>query len=191
MKTLLVGFGGKAGAGKDTAADVLVKQYGFSKTGFAVSVKDACRSIFRFSDEQLYGDQTHKNTPDPFWGFSPRAAMQALGDTLRDRLDPDVWVRALERRVAAPAAAGFPIAVIDLRYENEANLIKKLGGILIRVDRPTSLSGVEATHRSESALDSFSGWDFIIDNTGTQLALEIAIHRIAANCGIPLVVPDP
>ena len=181
MKQHLIGFAGRAGSGKDTAAEVLMLEYGFSKTGFAVAVKSACTEIFGFTYEQMYGSQAAKNTPDPWWGFSPRSAMQALGDTLRDHLEPDVWVRALERRL--PSMPGFGVCVTDVRYPNEADMIRRHGGVLVRVDRPTSLTGNEALHRSERAMDDYSAWDFVIDNRGDLAALREEVRRIAGRCG--------
>jgi len=61
---------GKSGSGKDVIADYLVSNYGYTKMSIATPLKEACRSIFQFNDDQLYGDL--KNVIDHFWGLTPR-----------------------------------------------------------------------------------------------------------------------
>lgn len=172
MGRVIVGLSGKAGAGKDTVADLLVARHGFRKFAFGRSVKDACAAVFSFSHEQLYGSQQAKNSVDPAWGYSPRQAMQALGDALRGALDSDVWVKSLARQIELSGCDR--VVICDVRYRNEIDWLVQQGGVAIRIERPSSLSGNEAAHQSEIALDSFSGWDYIIRN-------ESSIDRLTAD----------
>ena len=43
---VIICLSGKAGAGKDTAADVLVKRYAFRKMSFADPLRDLCSRVF-------------------------------------------------------------------------------------------------------------------------------------------------
>jgi len=52
----LIGFLAKKRHGKDTSADYLVKKYNYKKLSFAKPIKDACKILFGFTDEQLYGN---------------------------------------------------------------------------------------------------------------------------------------
>ena len=54
---MIIGLCGKKRVGKDTFADYLVDNYNFDKYAFANPLKEACRIMFCFNDEQLYGDQ--------------------------------------------------------------------------------------------------------------------------------------
>ena len=61
---MIIGICGKAGSGKDTAADFLVKNHGFVKVAFADVLKRICKEVFDFSDEQLWGPSEKRNEPD-------------------------------------------------------------------------------------------------------------------------------
>jgi hypothetical protein len=61
---MIIGITGKAGSGKDTVADILVKDHGFVRIGFADVMKRFCAEVFGFTDEQLFGPSSERNRPD-------------------------------------------------------------------------------------------------------------------------------
>lgn len=61
---LIIGVCGKAGSGKDTIADILVRDHGFVKVAFADPLKRICKDIYDFSDDQLWGPSEKRNEPD-------------------------------------------------------------------------------------------------------------------------------
>lgn len=69
MKHVL-GISGFAGCGKDTLADHLVAEHGFTKLSLADPMKRLCQRIFSFTDEQLWGASQHREEPDERWPFS-------------------------------------------------------------------------------------------------------------------------
>lgn len=167
---MIIGFTGYARSGKDTAAGFL-QEMGFTLFHFADPLKEAARAIFSFNERQLYGDL--KETVDPYWGFSPREALQRFGtDAMRNNFDQGIWVKALLRRIKAHSG---PVTIADVRFPNEAAAIELLGGLLVRVSRPGVLA-VNA-HASETALD---GWDAIdLFNDGTLEDLRSNVHLLA------------
>lgn len=77
---MLIGFCGKANAGKDTAADFLVSAHGFKKTAFAAKVKSFCAEVFALSPNQLH-DFAQKEAvlpADHDLPFSTAAEMSAI-----------------------------------------------------------------------------------------------------------------
>jgi len=54
---MIIGFAGKKRSGKDTIANYLVNKYNFRRYAFGGPVKEVCRILFGFDDEQLYGDR--------------------------------------------------------------------------------------------------------------------------------------
>lgn len=61
---MIIGISGRAGSGKDTAADFLVREYGFVKVSLADELKRICMRVFDFSEEQLWGPSEKRNEPD-------------------------------------------------------------------------------------------------------------------------------
>jgi hypothetical protein len=55
---------GSMGSGKDTVADFLVAKYKACKIAMADPLKRVCRDVYRFTDDQLWGPSTMRNTPD-------------------------------------------------------------------------------------------------------------------------------
>jgi hypothetical protein len=107
---MIVAFLGKAGVGKDTAADYLCRKYQFVKIAFADPMKRFCKEIFDFTNEQLWGPSEMRNKPDeryirdvvaaggqPTGKFipeylTPRFALQTLGTEWGRNCYQHVWV---------------------------------------------------------------------------------------------------
>src|SRR5688572_22805430 len=142
----IIGLMGVKGSGKSTGSDYLIANYKYKEVAFADPLKKACQELFLFSDEQLYGTQKQKETADPRWfNCSPRTAMQFVGtDLLRNNLDKimpglgnDIFtynfkLRYNEGRKLDP---DHKIVVSDVRFHNEAECIKSLGGVIIKIAR--------------------------------------------------------
>lgn len=165
---MIIGFHGPAGAGKDTAADFLIRVYRFRRVAFADKLKIACKTIFGLSDSQVFGGE--KDLIDRYWGMTPREILQRVGtECFRQTFDADIWVRAALRDLEA----GRSYVVTDVRFPNEAQAIKDLGGRIIQITRNGAV-GQGMTHASETALKS---WDFdgTIENDGTIEQLNHAV----------------
>lgn len=50
---MIIAFGGKSGVGKDTAASLFIKKYGYTKRSFAQPLKDLCARYFDIPVEQF------------------------------------------------------------------------------------------------------------------------------------------
>lgn len=100
-----------------------------------------------------------------------RQILQLWGTEYRRRQDPDYWVKRLEEKLH-----GLEKVVIDdVRFPNEVEMIHRLGGRVIRIDRP---GPAESTHASEIELDSFDGWDDVIVNDGTLRELDEKVRGV-------------
>jgi len=136
MNKHIIGFMGKKRSGKDTAGDYLVKYHGYKKYAFASVLKEICKSVFSFTDEQLNGDE--KEVIDEYWGVSPRQALQYVGtDLFRNHISSllpnvgnDIWVNVLERKLKEETSN---IVITDIRFENERAMVKRLGGIVVKI----------------------------------------------------------
>ena len=137
---MIIAFTGKKYSGKDTGADYLVKNYGFVKYSMATPLKDACKVLFDFDDDQLYTSK--KEDIDDRWGVSPRKVLQFLGtDLLRNNLDKllpgiggDFWVKLFDLW-RKRQSSDVRIVISDLRFDNEEKYVHDNDGYIIRANR--------------------------------------------------------
>ena len=164
----IIGITGRKRHGKDTLGDYLVSNYGYTKIGFADALKEGCRHIFGFNDDQLYGNS--KEIDDAFWKASPRKVLQYVGtDLFRDQLScvlpevkDDIWVKVVEKTILQNPDKKYVIT--DVRFNNELAFIKKYNGLTIKVQRD-SINKTDA-HISESFIDELQT-NYTIKNSGT------------------------
>lgn len=168
----VLGLLGKAGSGKSTAAQHLVKTVGAVRVSLAGPLKEIAKVVWEFSDDQVYGDAAIKEMIDPRWNMSPRVALQRLGNSARKFIDPEVWITAcfrdIQRRAETNAARIFIID--DCRYINEAAAIATttmFSGRVVRIDCPVRDSGADPLHPSEAEIDRVPHeyiWDTLVND---------------------------
>ena len=127
----IVGISGKKFNGKDTLGVYFITKYGFKRIAFADALKDACKAIFNFSNEQLYGNE--KEIIDPYWNVTPRKVLEYLGtDLCRNQLGnilPDVgsdlWVKVAKKKIedTLKQNPNAKFVFTDVRFENECKLV--------------------------------------------------------------------
>jgi len=181
----IVGIGHKARRGKDTAAEALVRELGFTRVALADSLKELALEANpivltepAYQNVQL-GHNSLKTLVERYgWEHVKdhyplaRQFLQRLGQAGRKVFGEgfwfDVWQRCTfpgdERNIVAP----------DLRFLNEAEGLKELGAILIRIDRVIP-GGTPDSDISEHDLDDFDDWDAVIVNDGSVMDLQRAI----------------
>ena len=126
--------------------------------------------------------------------LTPRNILQKLGTEFgRDMLHPDVWVNALfaEYKPASyetdsngnRETVECKWIITDSRFPNDVKRTRKMGGVLIRVNR-TECECRADEHVSETALDDFNGWDYVIENNGTIEELIAQVRTILEKEGI-------
>ncbi len=168
----IIGLTGYAQSGKDTVASVLVEKYGYSRIAFADKIRDflyginpmvACSPTGYLQDlVNLVGWDTAKQEPQV------RRLLQDLGISARDLIDENIWVNAALNNVGKDER----VVITDVRFENEAAMIKLMGGQLWRVKR-TGIGPVN-DHISESQMDGHKV-DQIFVNNGSIEDLQVLI----------------
>ncbi len=175
-KQILVGLVGKKGSGKSTFADFLSQsEKDFVEIAFADTLKQLLKNMFFLEDNQLYGSQ--KEIIDENLGVSPRQLMQIVGTELfRNHLreclpelkleDKSIWIWNLEKKIGMHPYHNRNIVVSDVRFQNEVECIKRLGGIIIRISRPSLASSVNS-HSSEMLSLQEADIYYDVTNDGT------------------------
>jgi hypothetical protein len=134
--------------------------------------------------------------------FSPRIMLQNLGTEWgREVVDKDIWVNKMvntaeqvlagteysretgltDQQLSKPSG----VVVSDVRFDNELDVLKKIGGKVVRVkrdasDRKSKTVGI-ASHASEMAQDAFvdDKFDCILSNNGSIADLNNAVDVAA------------
>ena len=139
---MIIGICGLIGSGKGTVGDILVEQ-GFTKVSFADKLKDGVATIFGWNRAMLEGDTDEsrqwREQPDDFWtqetgrNITPRIVLQEFGtECMRDGFDDSIWVSLLKKQMLDnPGDYVIP----DVRFRNEQDMIRELGGEIWRVQR--------------------------------------------------------
>jgi len=177
----LVGVVGFAGSGKSRVADELVN-LGFVRVKFAHPLKEMMRGGLRAAglDEEtiermIEGDL--KEVPSPaLGGRTPRYGMVTLGTEWgRNLMASDLWINIAKMRITGLRNAARAVVVDDVRFPNEVETIKRLGGRLWRVERP----GIEIDigHESEQHVADLEVDEFMLNN-GTLQDLYDKVHLL-------------
>jgi len=174
---LFIGLGYKAGVGKSTVAQHLRVRHKFAEYALADALKDTVAPLFNWDREDL-DDQDFKKTVDKNWGITPRHALQTLGtDCVRKTFGDDFWVKRMQLTMSM--YEDKLVVVTDVRFLNEAQSIKKQGGLLWQIKRPLT-DAAAGTHISETEMDSFEGWDEVINNDGSLELLKARVDMALA-----------
>jgi hypothetical protein len=175
---MIIGLSGYARSGKDTAADHLVNKYGFARYSFAAPMKDAMYKLnpivhsdkighFRYKDlVDTYGlDQAKDSHPEI------RRLLQVFGTEVgRDMFGINFWVD-----LALNSMTEDKVVISDVRFKNEADAIKAVGGQVWRINRHGV--GPVTDHSSELDLDNYN-FNHIIDNDYSVLDLNNVIDML-------------
>ena len=141
---MIIGMCGLIGTGKDTVADILVNNYNFKKVSFADKLKDGVATVFSWDRQMLEGttDESRKwrEQKDEFWSretnehITPRLVLQMFGtDCMRNGFYNGIWVSIVKQQILENPNQNFVIP--DVRFENEAVMIKEVGGEVWRICR--------------------------------------------------------
>lgn len=168
---------------KDLLQCLYKSYYNFNSTkwismSFADKLKEVASIVFDIRKE-YWNDPSIKASLINNYNLTGRDILQKIGESFRKEISPDIWVDSLFSRYDNLNYREYSgdvvkpnLIITDVRMPNEAQAIKDRGGILIRVDRET---GYKDNHISETALDDYQDWDYIIDNNGT---LEELINKV-------------
>jgi hypothetical protein len=145
---MIVGLCGYAGAGKDWVCTRLLEQAeSLGSPGHRVALADD----LRLEIEALMGGKCPGLWAKPY-SEGIRFILQHYGTEFRRAQDPDYWAKRTKARLMSLERLRV---VTDVRFGNEAEMIRGLGGIIVEVRAPhdvrrARLGGtVPARHSSE------------------------------------------
>ena len=142
---LVISLSGFKGSGKDTAALLMRSKMPFESLSFAAPLKEALAAMFGWPRELLDGttpeSRAWRETPDIYWSdqfghtVTPRFVLQHFGtDVVRQHMLDNFWIAAVQKQIEN---SNSNIIVTDARFPNELDMVRKLGGITVRIKRGT------------------------------------------------------
>lgn len=184
--TIIIGVTGVACAGKDTSVDFMIEMCKnsnktYERLFFARPLKEACKILFNMSDEDVYNQDfkelilRHDNGDPKFLidgiEASPRIILQWVGSMLRNRIDKNFFLNNMEENINIHKKNNIDfIFITDIRFDNEAELIKNLDGIVIKIERTNHLKIKTSSHESENGIhDKFIHQYIVNDGTIDEL----------------------
>jgi hypothetical protein len=196
----VIGLSGFAGAGKTAAAKYIEERYGFERKHIAEPLRAMLAVLLRIngiSDEMitryLEGD-LKDGVVIPEIGKTSRDLQITLGTEWgREQVHPALWSDTWKR-----SAGDGKVMNDSVRFPNEQDAIREMGGVTILIDRPGSQPAKFKWGQIGKALFRWFGlwWgihdserldrlrpDFVIHNDGTLEDLYEAIDQVIAWAG--------
>lgn len=176
MTHFIIGLTGKKGAGKDTVARLIHSiDDTYRAIAFADPLKDAVAAMLLVPRSYLE-DRNVKEEPIAVIGKSPRYMMQTLGTEWgRELIHPDLWVILASERIDHLLQFAR-VVITDVRFENEAEMIRKKGGIIVHIIRPEVENSGDA-HASETGIEK-KDEDYLIYNTSSLDELQLEVQGL-------------
>lgn len=170
---LSISFGHDKNVGKDTAAGFVMSHLRtnsrfarIKRAGFADKLKDVCYQIYGWAGlmpgpwyEESNERRKLKEVVLPLLGKSPRQIWILFGNRVKSEVYQDTWVDYLLKS----SPVDF-LVVSDMRFPYEADRMKFLGGLAIKIVRPDI---VRTSDEADDPLLNYDGWSDVIYNDGS------------------------
>ena len=178
MKNIIGLYSPAAQSGKSTVAKFLAQECGYEVVPFAQTLKEMLIPMLKalgYSDDEAYRlVHVDKAVVVPRAEVSVRHMLRTLGTEWgRSCIHPEVWLRCWEERIKPYTL----VVADDVRFPNEAKLVRRLGGELWCVKRPGVLRTHE--HASEGGLDTYPHFTKLIANDGSLSDLVDKLRTLA------------
>tara|TARA_R110002012_G_scaffold214684_2_gene385777 strand:- start:4097 stop:4852 length:756 start_codon:yes stop_codon:yes gene_type:complete len=163
--------------------------------GLADTLKDLCVDVLGLTYDQAYGTDKDKNSKTNIrWSsvdknkqeyMTAREVLQYVGTDFFRKLDPNVWINSLLRKIKKdkPEVA----LICDVRFKNEILQLQKEGAYIIGLTRDPYSK--EDQHASEKEVEEgLSLCDSVCDNAkvGVKNSIKMVHNGLK---GLPNVIP--
>jgi hypothetical protein len=185
----LIGIAAQAPAsGKSTVAMHLVQQ-GYVCSPFARPLKYMAEVFLRhlgtLSEEDIIRVvYRERDSLIPGINVTARHLLQTLGTEWgRKQICPDVWLQCWTSTTKSLLGDGTGVVVDDVRFPNEADLVRSLGGQMWLINREcaNAAAGASLDHASEGGLSGYPNFSLTLENNGSLEELVDSINA-ALSC---------
>lgn len=175
---MLIGITGHKFSGKSTVAKMLSEMLGYETHSFADKLKDITCILSGCTREDLesYDFKENELVPDYLRPYclnakrpTYRAFLQHFGSEVMRGVNDNIWIDC------TLSECGENAIISDVRFPNEADAIKKRGGIVIKVVRDGVATG--DYHQSETKINEIEP-DYVFVNNKSLKELRGAVSAI-------------
>lgn len=172
---MIIGLSGYSQSGKDTVAKFLVEKHGFERIAFADPIRELLYELNPVVGFDWDGGGWDLRSVVDMDGWDNaklnptiRRLLQTLGVGARNIIDEEIWLTKALRTMSGDGN----YVVTDVRFQNEAVVLRMSGAKIWRVERGGVIAVNE--HISEHDLDNWE-FDAYIHNNSTKEDLEFAV----------------
>lgn len=178
----IIGLSGKAGCGKDYIQQNYLKHLGYKQFSMAWHMKAFCIGAKQLTFDEAFVTKEGK----------ARTILQLAGTEFgRDLYGKDIWCNVVEAwfKILEHHWDETHFVIPDIRFPNEVEMIRRLGGLVIRVKAPQReaqrpMNKTQLVHASETSLENWKDWAFdgVINNDPEhEGTIADQIHLILSN----------
>lgn len=175
MQIILIS--GKARSGKDTLADIIVNE---KLNNEKKVTKIQVGQYIKYYATKYFGWDGSEDT-------KPRDLLNTLGtDIIRNKIDPDFHIDRLIQDIKVLSYFYDTFIVSDIRFPIEIEKTKESfdNVVSIKMQRESDeLNNSQKNHISETILDNYNNFDFVIDNNGSLEDLKEKAKSILTEIG--------
>lgn len=167
---MLIGIIGDMGCGKDEAYKQISKRTDAVRLAFADRLKEVVAKAWKIPAKDMKAKPKYV-----------RSLLQIAGtDLVRNQIDNKYWVRYLRNKITQDKklkkrleSSTKHIIITDVRFKNEAAMIRREGGRIIRIVRGKKnkvrgkATSKQKVHESEMDLKNYIP-DYVVFNDGTK-----------------------
>ena len=182
MEPKLIGLSGKKRSVKDTVyniASTLMEESKIGRVAFGDAVRHEVSEITGYRMDFI---EEHK--------AEFRSLLQVWGTEFRRHFNgSNYWLEKMGEVLDKTQDHYDVLFITDVRFSNEAEWIRNRGGKLVKVERRQMVyhnieDCIPDTHSSETAMDDYSNYDYVINNDGTENELIASVSAMLSTLKI-------
>ena len=161
---------GKAQSGKNATANIIKKHFEKQnkKTviiSYAKYLKDYAKEIINWNGKE---------------STKPRDFLQQLGvELIKNQIDENMLINRIKEDIKVYEYFFDVIIISDARFKDEIENIKNANTVVIKIKgKENKLTNNQKQHITETALDDYSKYDYIIENKTTKQNLKKQIENL-------------
>lgn len=162
---------GKAQSGKNISANI-IKEY-YEKQNKKTVIIAYAKYLKDYAKEIINWDGKEEN--------KPRELLQQLGvELIKNQIDENMLINRIKEDIKVYEYFFDVIIISDARFETEIEEIKKDNKVtVIKIEgKQNNLTSEQQNHITETALNNYNKYDYVIENTKTLEELKNEIKKI-------------